>query len=599
MKGTGRTRRDFLGESVSLGLAAIATGPIGRLLAVSPSLPGSKMKWGLVTYLWAKDWDVPTIIANCAKTGVLGVELRVQHAHKVEANLNARQRAEVKKRFADSPVEVVGMGTNYAFHDPNPAKLRQNIEGAKQYIRLSADIGGSGIKVKPNDLPKNVPQDKTIEQIGKSLNELAAFGADLGQRVRLEVHGGCSPLPVIKAIMDIADHPNVGVCWNCNSQDLQGRGLEYNFNLVRDRFGDTVHIRELNVGSYPYQQLMNLLVATDYSGWILLEARTNPKDKIAALIEQKKVFNQMIAKARAVTAARPAAGVKIVEADHKLRVEINGKLFTEYNYRNVPRPFFYPVIGPTGVNITRHWPMKEINPDEARDHVHHRSLWFTHGSVNGHDFWGEGRGSGKVVHDGFLKVESGPKTGIISCRNKWVARDGSIICTDTRTHRFYNLPEAKMIDFEITIHASHGKVVLGDTKEGSMAIRLAPTLRVDGKVGKGHIINSEGDKDRDAWGKRAEWCDYYGPLAGQTVGVAIFDHPQNPRHPTWWHVRTYGLFAANPFGVHDFERKPRGTGDLTIPAGQSLTFKYRLYFHRGDQKQADIAEQYRKYAETK
>ena len=597
MEGIGKSRRAFIKDSIYLGAAAVAAGPAGKLLAMRMIRPGSRMRLGLVTYLWAKDWDVPTLIANCEKSKVLGVELRTQHAHGVESSLNAQQRRDVKKRFGDSAVTLVGLGTNFAFHHTDAAKLKREIEGAKQYLKLSADVGGSGVKVKPNDLPRGVSREKTIEQIGKSLNELGRFGAGLGQKIRLEVHGGCSPLPVIKAIMDVADHPNVGVCWNCNSQDLQGEGLEHNFNLVKGRFGDTVHIRELNIGSYPYQELMNLFVGMDYAGWILLEARTNPKDKVAALAKQREVFKDMIAKAQA-GGVKPGGGVKIVEADKKLRVEINGKLFTEYNYQDVPRPFFYPVIGPTGVPIIRHWPMKE-GKDEAQDHVHHKSLWFTHGEVNGQDFWGEGSRSGKIVHDGFVKVESGSRVGVIESKNKWVAKDGKVVCTDTRTHRFYNRPGGQIMDFEITIHASEGKVVLGDTKEGSMAIRLAPTMRVEGKVGKGHIINSEGHKDKSAWGKRAAWCDYYGPVEGETVGVAIFDHPKNPKHPTWWHVRTYGLFAANPFGVHNFEGGRKGVGDITIEAGKSLTFKYRFYFHKGDARQGKVAERYREYAATK
>jgi sugar phosphate isomerase/epimerase len=589
------TRRDFLKQSIGLSAAAITAGPLGKMLALAGNRPGSKMKLGLVTYLWGRDWDLPTLIANCERTKVLGVELRTQHAHGVESNLNAQQRRDAKKRFDDSPVELVGLGTNFAFHHVDPEKLRVDIEGAKQYLQLSRDVGGSGVKVKPNDLPKNVSREKTIEQIGKSLNELGRYGAGIGQKVRLEVHGGCSPLPIIKSIMDVADHPNVGVCWNCNSQDLQGEGLEYNFNLVKDRFADTVHIRELNDRSYPYQDLMNLFVGMDYAGWILLEARTSPRDRIKALIEQREIFRQMIARAQPPVPSTKK--VSINEVDRKLRVEINGKLFTEYNYQDVPRPFFYPVIGPTGVPIIRHWPMKE-GKDEEKDHQHHRSLWFTHGEVNGHDFWSEGRGSGKIVHEKFEKIISGPEVGIIQSRNKWVARDGKVICTDTRTHRFYNQPDGQMMDFDITIHASNGRVIMGDTKEGSMAIRLTPTMRVEGKVGKGHIINSEGHRDGAAWGKRASWCDYYGPVNGDIVGVAIFDHPTNPKHPTWWHVRTYGLFAANPFGVHNFENRPEGVGDITIPAGESLTFRYRFYFHKGDEKQAKVAEKYRKYAAT-
>ncbi|MHC4085190.1 MAG: DUF6807 family protein [Planctomycetota bacterium] len=592
-----KTRRDFLKQSMYFGTAAITAGPLGRMLVMAGQKPGSKMKLGLVTYQWGKDWDLPTLIANCEKTKVLGVELRTQHKHGVESGLSAQQRRDVKKRFDDSPVELVGLGTNFAFHHADSAKLKRDIEGAKQYLKLSRDVGGSGVKVKPNDLPKNVSRDKTIEQIGKSLNEIGRFGAEIGQEVRLEVHGGCSPLPIMKAIMDVADHPNVGVCWNCNSQDLQGEGLEHNFNLVKDRFSDIVHIRELNIGSYPYQDLMNLFVGMDYAGWILLEARTNPKDRVKALVEQRQVFGQMVAKAQAGGIKR-SRGVKIVKADKKLKVEINGKLFTEYNYQDVPRPFFYPVIGSTGVPIIRHWPMKE-GKDEKQDHVHHRSLWFTHGEVNGQDFWGEGRGSGKIVHEKFDNITSGRDVGIIQSRNKWVARDGKVICTDTRTQRFYNRPNGQMMDFEITFHASEGKVVLGDTKEGSMAIRLAPTMRVEGKVAKGHIINSEGNRDGAAWGKRAAWCDYYGPVNGDIVGVAIFDHPKNPKHPTWWHVRTYGLFAANPFGVHNFESKPKGVGDITIPAGESMTFRYRFYFHKGDAKQAQVAKHYRQYAATR
>jgi len=582
-----------------LGVAAASSSPLSRVFAAELAGGGSKMKLGLVTYLWGQDWDLPTVIANCEKSKVLGVELRTQHAHGVESSLNRRQRREVKKRFADSPVTLLGPGTNFAFHHTDPAKLRRDIDGAKEYIKLSYDCGGSGIKVKPNDLPKGVPHEKTTEQIGKSLNELGRFAAEYDQVIRLEVHGACSKLPIMKAIMDVAEHPRVGVCWNCNSQDLDGEGLEYNFNLVKDRFGDTVHIRELNIGDYPYQELMNLFVKMDYNGWILLEARTKPKDRVKALAEQRGVFADMVAKAQVSTASRGAGGVKIDDHDKRLRVEINGKLFTEYNFQDVPRPFFYPVIGPTGVPIIRHHPMKDINPDEAKDHVHHKSLWFTHGEVNGQDFWGEGRNSGKVVHDKFIEVSSGSKVGVIKSKNKWVAKSGAVVCTDTRTHRFYSRDEGQAMDLEITIHASEGKVVLGDTKEGSMAIRLAPTMRLKGKVGKGHIINSEGDTDGSTWGKRAKWCDYYGPVEGDTVGVAIFDHPDNPKHPTWWHVRDYGLFAANPFGQHDFERKEEGIGDITIGAGESLTFKYRFYFHKGDDKQGNVAEQYREYAATK
>lgn len=584
------TRREFLMSSVAFGAGILATGPLGRIGAADR--PGSKMKFGLVTYLWGQDWDLPTLIANCEKTGVLGVELRTEHAHGVEAALTEAQRRDVKKRFTDSRVTFVGLGTNFAFHYPESDRLAKEIAGAKEYIKLAYDCGASGVKVKPNDLPKGVPYEKTIDQIGRSLNELGEFAADYNQQVRLEVHGSCSLLPTIKAIMDVADNRNVTVCWNCNSQDLEGEGLAYNFRLVRSRFGDTAHVRELTLGDYPYQELIDLLVATNYDGWVLLEARTKPEDRVKALAEQREAFEQMVAKAQA-GGSTPAGGVRLTEKDDRVTVEVNGKLFTEYRFKEPQRPFFYPVIGPTGQPVMRHWPVEESDPNDDRDHVHQKSLWFTHGAVNGVDFWSDGKG--KIVHDKFIEVSSGPKVGVIASQNRWVAPDGKVVCTDTRTHRFYNTPEGQIMDFEVTIHASHGEVTMGDTKEGSMAIRLAPTMQTKGKVGKGHIINSEGQTDGDAWGKRARWCDYYGPVKNEIVGVAIFDHPSNPRHPTWWHVRDYGLFAVNPFGIHDFEKKPAGTGNLVIPAGESVTFKYRFYFHKGDEKQGNVADHYAEY----
>jgi sugar phosphate isomerase/epimerase len=291
------TRRDFFKTSAALG-AALAAGPLSGRLALGADKPGSKMKLGLVTYLWGQDWDLPTLIANCEKSGVLGVETRTQHAHGVEPSLNLKERLEVKKRFADSPVEFVGPGTNQQYDDPEPEKLAASIEATKAFIKLSHDCGGSGVKVKPNNLHKEVPREVTIEQIGKSLNKVAAFGADYGQAIRLEVHGQCAPLPIIKQIVDIADHPNVGICWNCNEQDLEGEGVAHNFNLVKDRFGATAHVRELNLGDYPYAEVIGLFVKMDYAGWILLECRTKPEDRVAALGEQRRVFEEMVAAAQ-------------------------------------------------------------------------------------------------------------------------------------------------------------------------------------------------------------------------------------------------------------------------------------------------------------
>jgi sugar phosphate isomerase/epimerase len=291
MKNISRRRFIQQGAFAGLGLAVF-----DKLTAMP--LPAKKgMKFGLVTYMWGFDWDLPTLIANCEKTSYLGVELRAQHAHKVEINLNTAQRAEVKKRFADSPVECVGYGSNFEFHSPDPKQLRNNIEQAKEYVKLCRDIGATGLKVKPNDLPDGVPKEKTITQIGASLNEIGKFARDYGQLIRVEVHGNLTQeLPNMKAIFDHVTESNVKINWNCNDQDLLPPGLEGNFNMVKKWFGDTVHVRELNIGDYPYQQLFNLFKKIDYKGWILLEARTEPADRIVAMKEQLAVFNQMVEK---------------------------------------------------------------------------------------------------------------------------------------------------------------------------------------------------------------------------------------------------------------------------------------------------------------
>lgn len=299
-------------------------------------------------------------------------------------------------------------------------------------------------------------------------------------------------------------------------------------------------------------------------------------------------------------AAKPASGndsLKLVEGPGFIRVENAGVVFTQLNFTNTTRPFLYPVFGPSGDLMARHWPMGEF-PDEEHDHPHHKSIWFAHGDINGNDFWSEQKEAGTTVQKAVVKsaVENG--TAVIKTFNELVSKAGKVVATEDRTMKFQARPGARIIDFEVTLIASHGALKLGDTKEGTMAIRLAETMRLKGKVGKGHIVNSAGVRDAETWGKRAEWCDYYGPVDGRTVGVAIFDHPSNFRHPTWWHVRDYGLFAANPFGISEFEKKPKGAGDHEIPAGGRLTFRYRLYFHNGDEQQGGVAQAWREYSKN-
>ena len=299
--------------------------------------------------------------------------------------------------------------------------------------------------------------------------------------------------------------------------------------------------------------------------------------------------------------------VKLIDGGKSARVEFNGKLFAEYLGQGFAKPIVYPIIGPDGVNMVRNWPVKENVPGaeaEAKDHPHHKSLWYTHGNVNGVDFWAEGPGKGKIVPTDTLTLSASGKgaTGFasVSTKNEWRNADGKPVLTDEQTVTFHLLADDnRAIDYRITLTASHGDVTFHDTKEGSMGIRTHPALRLKGPVAKGKAVNSEGDADGKLWGKRAKWVDYWAPIDGKTVGMAIFDHPSNPRHPTHWHARDYGLVAANPFGIHDFEKKGKGAGDMAIKNGEKVTFTYRFLFHKGDVKEAKVAELYNAYASEK
>ncbi len=279
-------RREFLKVSGALFGAA---GFVGRsTLAAETSKPASfllrppRMKLGIVTYNIAKDWDVPTVIKNCAEAKFQGVELRTTHAHGVEVSLTKPQRDEVKKRFQDSPVELMGLGSAFDYHTPDQAKLRADIAATKDYILLAQDVGAPGVKVRPNGLPKEVPKEKTLEQIGRSLRELGEFGADHGVQIRLEVHGAeTSLVPNIRAILDFAGHKNVGACWNSNQTDLDGAGFDANFDLLKGRIF-SVHMRDLYLEEYPWRILLTRLNESGYTGYCLAEIGES-KDPVRVL----------------------------------------------------------------------------------------------------------------------------------------------------------------------------------------------------------------------------------------------------------------------------------------------------------------------------
>lgn len=289
---------------------------------------------------------------------------------------------------------------------------------------------------------------------------------------------------------------------------------------------------------------------------------------------------------------------------HRLKgrehVKIGDQPFADYVKYGYAKPFVHPVYGPGQVRMTRNFPMWRDVRGEPTDHPHHKSLWLAHGDVNGEDFWTE---KGRIVHERIAAIDENPGRVVITAESRWVDRNDKTVCTDTTRVGFMELAGgARAIDYDVTIHASHGAVTFGDTKEGFMAVRTHPALQLTGNpkqgvtAANGHAVNSRGVKDKAVWGQRAEWIDYSGQIDGQTMGLAMFDHPGNVRHPTYWHARDYGLVAANPFGVSDFTAKKETGGALTVAAGQDLRCRFRVIVHRGDAQQAGIAKLYEEYS---
>jgi hypothetical protein len=282
-----------------------------------------------------------------------------------------------------------------------------------------------------------------------------------------------------------------------------------------------------------------------------------------------------------------------------LELLVDGRLLTVYRGGETAKPYYHPVIGPTGASYTRAYPMRKDVADEDHDHNHQRSLWFTHGNVNGVDFWAPDPLNGSKANFGSIRETSrltaaGAVVGLIRTTDQWLDHDGKKVLEDERVVRFYNTSATRVIDFDIRLEATAGPVTFGDTKEGMFGLRVASSMDVTHKKG-GKITNAEGLHDDDAWGKPSSWVDYTGPVEGKIVGIAILNHPESFRYPTTWHVRTYGLFAANPFGWHDFGMKK--TGAYTIPAGESIAFRYRVVLHEDDTPSARVAELFRAYAE--
>lgn len=292
----------------------------------------------------------------------------------------------------------------------------------------------------------------------------------------------------------------------------------------------------------------------------------------------------------------------------KVTINYNGKLVTNYLFRDdeARKPYLWPVIGPTGKPMTRAFPMETVL-GEQHDHPHHRGIWFGHQGVAGTDTWLEVasknykderqkaflKSLGSTAHTAFTEISANSEQAVIRSNNDYLDSSGKQLMADQRS-MIFRISDGKLVlDFNITLLAKYGDVELEDKKDAGLNVRVPTSMSL--KDGKGHIVNSVGDRDGDTWSKNAAWVDYHGPVQGEHLGIAFLNHPASFRHPTWWHVRDYGLFTANPFGPQSLDKNSK-SGTFTLKNGESVHLRHRIIVHEGDEKTADIAAAYRAYA---
>lgn len=290
---------------------------------------------------------------------------------------------------------------------------------------------------------------------------------------------------------------------------------------------------------------------------------------------------------------RPSlAQFSVEKTGQGVKVYHQGKLLTQY-LTAAPSPILWPILSDDGTKLTRDYPMIDTTAGEKHDHPHHRSLWFTHGMVNGVDFWHKG---GKVIHQSFGTVEGGQQAVIVATSH-WIDDQQRHLLTEKRRMTFGAQDDSRWVDVDALLVAEVDEVVFGDTKEGTFAVRVAESIKVDAKQG-GKIVNSDGLADGDAWGKPAKWVNYTGPIQGKTYGIAMFCHPATVNYPNRWHVRTYGLFAANPFGLQQFTGTGEPSDGVKIKKSESLKFRYRVMWHNGITESSFFDKVFDQFAST-
>jgi hypothetical protein len=296
-----------------------------------------------------------------------------------------------------------------------------------------------------------------------------------------------------------------------------------------------------------------------------------------------------------------AAEVKVTSEKDRVTVDIDGQPFTALYYGgDTMKPYLHPLRSARGKLVTRQFPMEKVD-GETRDHPHHQGLWFSHGAVNGFDFWGNVRPGpkfGRIALDKVTSAKGGSKTGTIAFEARWIDPSDKALLKETRQMTFSGDKDNRIVDVDITLTALDAPVKFGDTKEGTFAIRISDFMTE--KSRNGVLTNASGAQGMKAvWGKPSPWVDYSGKLDGESLGITILDHPSNPRHPTHWHARDYGLFAANIFGEHDYYNDKQRDGSMTIEPGKSVRFRYRVVIHPGDVTAAKAPQLFEAYSKSK
>lgn len=326
---------------------------------------------------------------------------------------------------------------------------------------------------------------------------------------------------------------------------------------------------------------------------------------------KRSIANVLLAATFAVCVRASGSNVSLRRVNDRVEVMVGGQPFTTYYFGDaVAKPYLMPLRTASGLVVSRSFPVgNNVTPEERKSRSfepHQRPLYFGHGNINGLNFWAEKAFAryynshlqqpyGRMTLIKLETIAAGPKQGTVRARFSLLDPSGRSVGEETQTFQFRGDDRTRTIDCEFVVSANHGPVTFGDTKEGTFAVRLGPDLSAP----HDQMLNSNGGRgERAIWGRPADWVDYSGTIHGKAVSIAVFDSPKSFRHPTKWHARAYGLLAANPFGLREFDKDETRDGSWTVAEGKSITFRYRLLIREGELTPVQLADLYKEYAGT-